>query len=359
MIERRGRGWRGAAFAVALVSVGRYDFEAGQEFAADRPPDGLSGIAWREGDRYLAVSDRRPFLYPLAITLDPASGAVTGVRMEEPLPLRDRDGEAITDSLQGPDREGIVWDGASGAVWIANERTAATRSRPSLARHRIQDGRMTDLISATRRSPLAVFQAIRINQGFESLARAADGSETWTCNEGALTVDAAPGDSARGETVRLVRFDRRMKPAAQYAYRTDPPEGRIAFPPSLAGHEGFGVSDLLRLDDGALLVLERGLKGLPSGLPETHIRLYRAEVEGATDVSRGAPAAGLAGRSVTPVRKQLLLSLVFPIQSNSNFEGMTLGPPLANGDRSLLLIADNDSGRRQSLYALRLRSVGP
>lgn len=355
----RPRRLRGAALAIALTSVGRFDFEGGRDLAADRTPDGLSGIVWLGGDDYLAVSDRRPFLYPLTIAIDPESGAVRAAGVGKPVPLRDREGAAITDSLQGPDREGIAWDAASRAVWIANERTGGTRSRPSLARHQLDTGRMTDLLSATRRSPLAVFQSIQNNRGFESLARASDGSETWTCNEDALTVDADSGDATKAQVVRLVKFDRRMKPVAQYPYRTDPPVGRIVFPPFLAGFEGYGVSDLLRLDDGSLIVLERGLVGLDSGLAETHIRLYSADAKDATDVSRGEAAKGLAGRRFRAADKELVLELVFSIQSNSNFEGITLGPRLANGDRSVLLIADNQSGWRQSLYALRLASGKP
>lgn len=43
--------------------------------------------------------------------------------------------------------------------------------------------------------------------------------------------------------------------------------------------------------------------------------------------------------------------------NDDNFEGLALGPTLANGDRSLLLVSDDGAGFDQSLYALRLVGV--
>jgi hypothetical protein len=45
--------------------------------------------------------------------------------------------------------------------------------------------------------------------------------------------------------------------------------------------------------------------------------------------------------------------------ANLNFEGITLGPPLDNGDYSLILVSDNGGGLGQSLYALRITGVIP
>jgi hypothetical protein len=58
----------------------------------------------------------------------------------------------------------------------------------------------------------------------------------------------------------------------------------------------------------------------------------------------------------TPAVKTLFFERRFGLPI-SNFAGMVLGPRLANGDRSLLLIADNGRGTWQSIYALRLRGV--
>ncbi len=85
-------------------------------------------------------------------------------------------------------------------------------------------------------------------------------------------------------------------------------------------------------------------------------RLYDvADLDDATDVSAPEFRTGLAGRTdFTPAAKRLLFERRFGLPV-SNFEGMALGPRLANGQRSLLLIVDNGGGTWQSIYALGLR----
>jgi hypothetical protein len=364
---------RATFLALSLSTVGRYDFEATQlapppgSTAPAPQPDGLSGITWLGHTKYLAVSDRHAFLFPLTIRVDSLSGAILDASLDEPIPLLDRDGAAFNDTLEGPDREDIAWDAATRSVWIANERSGGTRTRPSLARHLLATGRMTQFISATKKSPLAIFQTIQVNQGFESITRAADGHETWTANEGSLYADGAPHDDGGPRVVRLVRFDAKMAVSAEYAYVTDPPEGTITFPPGAESHRNFGVSDLLLLDDGTLLSLERALTAEANGFARFTVRIYAIDLAGATDVSRPPYAGGLAAFHVaglpgatgdavfTPARKERLLEINSPLLSVGNFEGMTLGPKLAGGDRSVILIGDNDNGRREALYALRLR----
>ena len=121
------------------------------------------------------------------------------------------------------------------------------------------------------------------------------------------------------------------------------------------GEDRSGVSALIALDDGRLLVLERALVGAPSGMGIFRIRIYLADPSGATDVS--GFDTGLAGRTDwTPAIKTLLWEHTFGLPV-SNFEGMALGPRLADGTRSLLLVADNGGGTWQSIYALAVRGV--
>jgi hypothetical protein len=80
-------------------------------------------------------------------------------------------------------------------------------------------------------------------------------------------------------------------------------------------------------------------------------RIYLVDFSGASDV----PAvASLTSVGVDFVSKTLLWEGLFP---DDNFEGIALGPLLANGDRNLLLVSDDGAGLNQSLYALRLVGV--
>jgi hypothetical protein len=147
----------------------------------------------------------------------------------------------------------------------------------------------------------------------------------------------------QGTMVRLLRLDGDLRPTGQWAYRTDPVAGA-----KVLSDRGTGLSELAALPDGRLLALERsfGSEGL-------RIRLYAVDVSGATEVS-ALPA--LADADVVPASKQLLWQRT---ALRDNFEGMAIGPPLADGSRSLLLVSDDGHNLSQALYPLRLRSVHP
>jgi hypothetical protein len=145
----------------------------------------------------------------------------------------------------------------------------------------------------------------------------------------------------------LQRFDATtMSPAGQWAYRTD----AISADSPFTTAERSGVSDLLALPDGRLLVLERELGG--AFVPDFRNRIYLVDFVGATDTSAIGP---LGTASFAGVSKTLLWQGDF---DNDNFEGITLGPQLANGDYSVILVSDDGGGTNlQSLYALRMTGV--
>ena len=126
----------------------------------------------------------------------------------------------------------------------------------------------------------------------------------------------------------------------QWGYRTDPITAMNPFVTA----ERSGVVDILPWSERELLVLERELGW--AFLPEFRSRLYLVDTATASDVS-ALPSISAGG--YTPLAKSLLWEQSFGL---SNFEGMTFGPPLANGSRSLLLVSDNGGGLNQDLYAL-------
>ena len=339
--------------AVRLIPVGRYDFEAPAVAERALRPEGLSGIVSLGGDRYLTISDEHACLHPLTIQVDSITGKIRAARLGEPIRLLDSLGAHLPDSAMGKDREALALDVTGQSVWIANERTGADLHRPSLERHLLSNGRMTELVRVDSHPVLRVFANIRVNLGFESLTRRPGGAEFWTANEGPLTVDGLPATNSAGAVVRLQKLDDGMRPLAQYAYEIDQYAARISSPFFLARSDVSGLSELLELDDGRLLALERSFAGDSTGYANFRNRIYLVDVTEATDVSQGEFAAGLQGRAYTSARKDLLWELNSGF-TNSNFEGMAFGERLANGDRLLILIADNDTGRNEALFTLRL-----
>jgi 3-phytase len=76
------------------------------------------------------------------------------------------------------------------------------------------------------------------------------------------------------------------------------------------------------------------------------------DTAGATDVSG---RDSLSGEDWTPVRKTLLYDFPNP----DNLEGMTFGPELPDGDRTLVVVSDDNFLILQStqIVALRLHSA--
>lgn len=343
-----------AAAQVEIVDVGRFNFTGGGNADPRLAAEELSGLARVRGDRYVAVGDDHAALYFLDIAVDPETGRVRSVSFGRPVPILDFEGGPLTGRGQGADREGVAFNSAHGTVWIADERDFGDVARPTLVELDPESGRELSRLVPEGDGPFSVYSAIRSNYGFEALALDEDDQTLWTANEEALTIDGPLATPSAGSIVRLQEVDIEEGPGRQFAYVTDPLDHAITGPPGAMGEDRSGVSALVALDDDRLLVLERGLAGDASGMAGFRIRIHLAELDGATDVSAPAYRSGLAGRTDwIPARKTLLFERRFGLPV-SNFEGMALGPRLANGQRSLLLIADNGGGTWQSIYALRL-----
>ena len=134
--------------------------------------------------------------------------------------------------------------------------------------------------------------------------------------------------------IRILEFDvaSRMN-TAQYAYPLSP----VAYPPVPA--DAFkinGVPDILNLGDNKLLVIERSFS---TGRLANTIKVFKADLSKANDISNMV----LKGNdNFTPASKKLLLNMDDLGIYIDNIEGVTFGPRLPNGHKTLLFIADNN-----------------
>ena len=328
-----------AARAVTVTPVGEFPLSgANPEEVA---PPGLSGLTRVGGDRYYAVRDKGGFLQPMTIRVDLSTGAVTGCVF----------GAAVSLGKEGRrDFECVAWDEASRLVWVGDENDGAIRAFDPA----------TGAVAKSLAVP-AVYDAFRFNRSFESLSIRANGLEMWTCNEDALCradavrKDGPPVDDgprvtrAHGSVVRIQKFSRatpqaEWEPAGQWAYETDPFGGA-----NFIGKARCGVAEMCCLDDGEVLAMEREMSVKKGEMfPSFRCRIYQVDFTGATDVSK---VTSLAGAEYRPVAKKCLFG------QNTGFamyEGMCLGPRLADGSRSLLLVSDGDGGAAVRLYALKI-----
>jgi hypothetical protein len=279
----------------------------------------LSGIVWTGDDSFAAVSDKRNVIQFLTLQIDRASGEITGGRFEG---ARDVPGRVR-------DFEGIAWVTAAKTFYISAEEGHSVI-------------RLVSGAAAPRTVPVPeIFAKARPNLSLESLTWNDTARQFWIANEEALRPDGPLSSRETGTLVRMQKFDAKFKPLAQYAWRTEPAAFRY-------GNAGSGVSDLCLLPDGQLIVLERGFA--EGGL---HLRLFLANFARATDITR---MSSLDGADFIAARKTLLFE---ETTGFINFEGITLGPPLAGGWRSLIVVADSNSTSTHSFLALKVRLVSP
>jgi hypothetical protein len=133
---------------------------------------------------------------------------------------------------------------------------------------------------------------------------------------------------------RIIKFDAAGKKSiAQYAYKLAP----VAYPAKPESEFKInGVPDILSLGNNKLLVIERSFS--TGRLPCT-IKVFIADLNRATDIS----SMTLQGnRSFIPAVKTLLLNMDDLGIYTDNIEGVTFGPVLPNGHKTLLFIADNN-----------------
>lgn len=311
----------------------------------------LSGLAYDAASRrWVGASDeiRVPRLVWFDVDLQPALGlapsGVTKIALAPGVPA---------DTLTALDMEGLAAF-PDGSFAVSHEghfdrEGVARQPRVLIVR---RDGIVTEVVRPRAHfamDPADRSRGVRHNLGFESLTRTPDG-RLLAANEQPLAQDGPLTDTHAGGVVRIAEFvrgaDGRWAPGREWPYRLEPT-------PVVAGYDRpcedgqNGVSSFVALSDTALLAVERacllGAAGAPAYNP---VRLYELTLTGADDVS-GIDA--LAGRSPVTVRKRLVLDLASwradlpaSLGTGSNIEGIALGPPGPKGERTVMLVSDDN-----------------
>jgi hypothetical protein len=174
----------------------------------------------------------------------------------------------------------------------------------------------------------------RTNRGFEGLAISADGAFAYAMLQSA-TLNEGGGN---GIYNRIVKFDATTGAAvAQYAYAMD------------RADQGQGISALVALGQDKFLVLERNNRGIGPGatLATADKVVYQIDLTGAVDVTNVTlPATGAFVGAVRKGAKVMdLAANTLPALGNKSpekWEGLAIGPKLANGNYVVLAGTDND-----------------
>lgn len=319
---------------------------------------GLSGLVYdrRQGVYYAVSDDRRsPRFYTLEIELEQKRNAVKiqNIDIKGMTRLKTSDGQPYPSQTVDP--EGIALS-PRGSVYISSEGVTQTQSPPLIEEFDLPTGQaLTTLPIPARFLPASdTVKGIRDNLGFEPLAIAAtsvlpdDPFRLFVATESALAQDIDPEMPPTNAPIRWLHY---------LINTIGPPvlvsESLYRLEPAPAGTLIHGLSEMLALPkEGYFLSLERtfGLQGFGA-------KLFQVVNGNATDTSN-VKSFRAGTPNLVPMRKQLLLDLGAMEIELDNLEGMTLGPVLADGSQSLLLISDNNFSPNQETQILLFRLQG-
>lgn len=353
-----------------IAFIGQVTFPTGLDFDGTQV-GGLSGIAYDPvAGQYYAISDDRSQFAPArfyTMEIDLADGSLDAgdVAFTDVTTLRRTDGTPFPALFIDP--EGIAYDPRNGTLFISQEGQVAplaalpgVQVAPSVASYGLDGGIGTVLPVDAKFLPTKdASSGIRNNLAFESLTLSPNGRWLYTATENALFQDGPAASVASGSLARIVKYDALTgRKVAEFAYITEP----VAEPPAAAnGFATNGLVELLALDDnGTLLAMERSFSvGAPgAGGTGNIIKIFLVQTQGATDisgifsVSTEIDDGELSAFLDAPVKKELLFDLSELGIPLDNVEGMALGPKLADGRQSLVLVSDNNFSATQFTQVL-------
>ncbi|BAY19774.1 hypothetical protein NIES21_56390 [Anabaenopsis circularis NIES-21] len=319
---------------------------------------GLSGITYdAKNDLYYAISDDRgqkapARFYTLKINLSKGlleNGDVmpVGVTM-----LLNQNGQNFLPTTT--DTEGIALTDKD-TVFISSEGDVEKLINPFIQEFSLSSGKtITTLPIPKKFLPDKRGKiGIRNNLAFESLTITPNNEYLFTANENALIQDGSVAKPNVGTPCRILQYNLlTQQPEREFLYQTEP----VAPLLDITGRFTSGLPDLLALDNqGHLLSIERSFTGLGFA-----IFLFQISLADADDI-HNISSLLTKSQNIRPVTKKLLLDLRTLDVALDNIEGLTLGPWLPNGRRSLILVSDNNfnSLQRTQFLAFQLKIEPP
>lgn len=346
-----------------LVFIGQQVLPQGHRYA-NTTVGGLSGIDYdATTDRYWAISDDRSEFgpsrfYELSLDLShfnkTADPGYAGVTFHGVQTLKRLDGSTFSDVRtypgQAADPEAIRLHAPSGRlVWSSEgERIVSANEPPVLVAPHVwemqRDGTfLRPFVIPEKFHVSAGNRGVRRNLAFEGLAFTPDYATLYVVTENALLQDGPAASLTESSPSRLLAIDYASgQPRAEYVIDVSPIP---AAPTKADGFADNGIPEILALDRDRLLVLERSYA---FGVGNT-IKLFLVDLRGATDVSG---LDSLLGQKYVPAARRLLLDFKTLDIRLDNTEGMTWGPRLSGGNRSLIFVSDDNFNPRQIMQFL-------
>lgn len=334
------------ASATTLKLIGHQSLPSDTTFQ-QQTVGGLSGITYVGENCYLAISDNRgsqryghPTFY--RIHLDYDQTGLHQVSIKQATFIKQRNGKPYP-KKPTVDPEAIRLAPNGNLYWSSEgnyHQTLSKRTQPHV-QEMTQQGEFVrafhhpNIYNYTNKAKTGG----RNNMLFEALAVDENGM-VYVGNEDALKQDGNTATEYSNSALRITALDPKTEQASkQYAYILP----NIPNDSGLLFYQTNGLTDLLSIGNNGFIALERAFV---AGVGNT-IRLVRTYITPeTTDVSK---MDSLIGTHYTPMTRKLLLELPPTYQGIKidNIEGITWGKTLANGNRTLVLVSDNNFSQRQ------------
>lgn len=332
----------GAESSIQLRLIGEWHLEPRAEFLGTRI-GGISGMDfepnWNDTGRLVILSDDPGRYAPARAYLgqiELAEDRIVGLDWDYLLRLIWASGEPFIGT--GLDPEGIrimMHEGEFGEpslVWVS-EGTVETDGSGDAGSPRIYE--MCSAATRMDEWPAPAFHAatspgvgVKTNRAFESIAMI--GPERGVvATEEPLQQDGGTDDGIGWIRLSEYDFSRAMTgPVSQVVYPLGPTPEDVAL-------GNTGLADLLGLDNGLMLAVERTFT--PAGT--FRVNLYLVDPAGATDV---LDEPSLRDAEFTPATKTHIANLTDLGGTVLNVEAICFGPTLDDGTRTLLYVNDSD-----------------
>lgn len=271
-----------------------------------------SGITWMGGSQYAVANDKSPTtgFYKMSIITDSITGELLSVRLDT----------FLTCGQPTRDEEGICYMPQNQTIFVSGERD-----------QEILEFNLQGQLTGRKLNIPEVFKTAYSNRGFEALTYQQKTHRFWTTSESTLQADGDKPtiDKKIKNRLRLQSFGDDLQPKEQYWYVTD-----SAIVKKRKGTSIIGVGGLAALEDGRIIVLEREMY-----FPKKQIGSYCLVKLYIVDPGKHQPGEQLNKTLLTTFRTRFNLTR----RNFANYEGICVGPKLADGRQLLILICDSQN----------------
>ena len=320
---------------------------------------GLSGIDYDlKSKQYYLICDDRSQINPArfyTVKINFTQNGIDSVEFVNVTTLLQQNGVSYpsskTDPAHAPDPEALRYNPVMDKFVWTSEGERIVKKEIILEDPAItiinKEGKYIDTFALPAQMHMqATENGLRQNGVFEGLTFADNFKTMYISVEEPLYEDGPRAGLQDADAyTRIIKYDvKSHKPLQQYAYRLEP----VAHAPIPANEFMInGIPDILSIGKNKLLVIERSFS---TGIQACTIRVYITDLSNASDISQLKSLTEQYFKN--PAAKKLLINMDDLGIYIDNIEGVTFGPDLPNGHKTLIFVSDNNFAKEQKTQFL-------